>query len=377
MAINGDGYFVVQPPAGFVGNTPTFSGVDSYTRRGDFHLNAQGYLVNGGGYYLEGVLIDPTTGNPVGNVAAPLQFQNNFLPANPTTQVSYGINLPTTPQTTAYNPTVPNSELLNPADFTAGNDPTVAGTGVVIGSDTTTFLNESIDGGAITVYNANGTPANLQLRWAKTDSVVAGGADTWNLFYETNSSATGTQPAWQNVGSNFVFDASGQLNPPITSLAVSGVTINGMPVGNITLNSPTGSLTQFASTNKTATVNNIQQNGYAAGELQSISVTNTGTISGTFSNGQNVALAQVPLVHFNSADNLRALDGGAYQATVESGPALIGASGKIVGQSLEGSNTDIATEFTKLIVTQQAYSANTKVITTANQMSQDLMNILR
>jgi flagellar hook protein FlgE len=82
-------------------------------------------------------------------------------------------------------------------------------------------------------------------------------------------------------------------------------------------------------------------------------------------------------VHFNSPDNLKSIDGGAYQETNDSGPALAGASGKIVGQSLEGSNTDIATEFTKLIVTQQAYSANTKVITTANQMSQDLLNILR
>ena len=72
-----------------------------------------------------------------------------------------------------------------------------------------------------------------------------------------------------------------------------------------------------------------------------------------------------------------ALDGGAYQATSDSGAALQGATGQILGQSLEGSNTDIATEFTKLIVTQQAYSANTKVITTANQMSQDLLNILR
>ena len=106
-------------------------------------------------------------------------------------------------------------------------------------------------------------------------------------------------------------------------------------------------------------------------------MSDTGIISGTFSNGQTIALADVPLVHFNSPNNLIALNGGAYQASVDSGQALAGASGKIVGQSLEGSNTDIATEFTKLIVTQQAYSANTKVITTANQMSQDLMNILR
>jgi flagellar hook protein FlgE len=375
MAINGDGYFVVQPPASFVGNTPVFTGVNSYTRRGDFQLNAQGYLVNGSGYYLEGIPIDPTTGNPAGNAATPLQFQNNFLPANPTTKVSYGVNLPTTPSTTAFDPTIANSELLNPADFSV--DPTVAGTGTVVGDDITPFLNESVDGGAVTVYNATGTPANLQLRWAKTDSVAAGGSDTWNLFYQTDSSATGATVAWQNVGTDFVFNSSGQLNPPITNLTITSVTINGVPLGDITLDSPTGSITQFASTNGIPTVNNMQQNGYAAGELQSISVTDTGTISGTFSNGQNVALAEVPLVHFNSADNLKSLDGGAFQATVESGQPLAGASGKIVGQSLEGSNTDIATEFTKLIVTQQAYSANTKVITTANQMSQDLMNILR
>ena len=63
--------------------------------------------------------------------------------------------------------------------------------------------------------------------------------------------------------------------------------------------------------------------------------------------------------------------------TDESGPPIYGASGKIVGSSLEGSNTDIADEFTKLIVTQQAYSANTRVITTSNQMVQDLLNMLR
>ena len=63
--------------------------------------------------------------------------------------------------------------------------------------------------------------------------------------------------------------------------------------------------------------------------------------------------------------------------TDESGPAILGAPGKIVGGSLEGSNTDIADEFTKLIVTQQAYSANTRVITTSNQMVQDLLNMLR
>jgi flagellar hook protein FlgE len=377
MAINGDGYFVVQQPGSFSGSSPIFSGVASYTRRGDFQLNANGYLVNGSGYYLEGIQIDPTTGLPAGSLASPLQFQNNFLPANATTQISYGLNLPTTPKTTAFNSAVANSELINPTDFTALHNPLAAGTGIVIGADVSTFVDESVDGGAVTVYDSAGTPANLQLRWAKTDSVANGGSDTWELFYQVSSTATGTNTAWQNSGQQYIFDAAGKLSPPVTNLTLTAVTLNGTAIGDITLNSPTGSITQFANTSGNSTVNMMQQNGYAAGQLQSIAVTGTGTITGTFSNGQNVALAEVPLVHFNGPNSLKALDGGAYQATDESGPAIAGSSGKIVGQSLEGSNTDIATEFTKLIVTQQAYSANTKVITTANQMSQDLLNILR
>ena len=319
--------------------------------------------------------IDPTTGNPSGSIPAPLQFQNNFLPAAPTTQITYGVNLPAKPTTPSSSAATANSELLNPTNFTV--DPTVAGTGTVVGADVSTFVNESVSGGSVTIYDATGTPANLQMRWAKTDSVAAGGSDTWNLFYQTNSSATAGQVAWQNAGIDFTFDATGQLNPSVTTIPLNGVTLNGAVIGNLTLSSPLGSVTQFSSSSGVPTVNNLQQNGYAAGQLQSIAVNNNGIVAGTFSNGQNINLAEIPLVHFNSPDNLKSIDGGAYQETNDSGPALAGASGKIVGQSLEGSNTDIATEFTKLIVTQQAYSANTKVITTANQMSQDLLNILR
>ncbi len=108
-----------------------------------------------------------------------------------------------------------------------------------------------------------------------------------------------------------------------------------------------------------------------------MAVNDSGLVVGTFSNGQNIDLASITLSHFNGTNFLKALDGGAYAVTDKSGPAIIGASGSISGSSLEGSNTDIADEFTKLIVTQQAYSANTKVITTANDMVQSLLNVLR
>jgi flagellar hook protein FlgE len=535
MAISGAGFFNVQKPMGIVDNVPVFNGVTNYTRRGDFQLNANGNLVNGAGYYLLGVTVDPKTGNPIGNVPRVLQFQNNFIPAQATTKITYAANLPTKPATVASS-TAPLGTLtasggLNPADFTVnpqiagtpaapytnttfsgsavnnklaapvpitastllsgaagtnsitsnfsagppadtitvngktitfhsgGGDtgsaalgtlsidlaaPTAtignlltaidqitgtatpstvsggaiqlntgtlsnlsvtssnaaafgalgfpatvsatrggggtAGAGVVIGSDTTVFANESISGGAVTAYDATGTPVNLQLRWAKTDSAALGvpHTDTWNLFYQSNPNATGGQTAWINAGTNFVFGTNGALiSPSGSSITLSNVAVGNQPLGNLTFNFGSGGLTQYASVGGTTTINQIQQDGYAAGQLQSVAVNNSGLVVGTFSNGQNLNLAAVSLSHFNGPNYLKPLDGGAYAATDQSGVAIAGATGTIAGSSVEGSNTDIADEFTKLIVTQQAYSANTKVITTAQTMVQDLLNVLR
>jgi flagellar hook protein FlgE len=525
MAINGDGFFSVQKATGVVDNVPVFSGVTDYTRRGDFQVNANGNLVNGAGYYLMGVDVDPKTGNPTGNVPHVLQFQNNFIPAQATSAIQYGANLPTQPKTpassTAASGTLTADGGINPADFASnplpvgtpaapftdntitgsaamnqaatpapitaatalsgtapsnslptsfangdtitvdgttihfvttgtnlaasppvidvtdnvgtllteignvtGVAPTInastgaitlhtgtaqnlnitssssafsalgfsspvvaarggggtAGTGVVTGNDLTTFTNESISGGAVTAYNAAGTPVNLQLRWAKTDSAAlgAGHQDVWNLFYQTSTTATGTGVVWVNSGTNFVFGANGSLASPTgSSISIGGVTVDGQSLGTLSVNISSGALTQFATTSGAATINTISQNGFAAGQLQSVAINNSGIVVGTFSNGQNIDLASVTLSHFNGTNYLKALDGGAYEVTDLSGPAIAGASGKIAGSSLEGSNTDIADEFTKLIVTQQAYSANTKVITTANNMVQDLLNVLR
>jgi flagellar hook protein FlgE len=262
-----------------------------------------------------------------------------------------------------------STSTLPAAQPTGGGFP---GHGVVVASDVTTFDNESISGGAITVYNSAGTPVNVQLRWAMT------APGTWNLFYQSDPSATGSQTAWTNVGTNFTFNSNGNLTSPTGGgITIPGLTVGGQSVGDVALNFASGALTQFSSTSGTATVGQITQNGFAAGQLQSVAINNSGTVVGTFSNGQNIDLADITLSHFNGTNYLQALDGQAYAATEQSGAAIEGASGTIAGSSLEGSNTDIADEFTKLIVTQQAYSANTKVITTANDMVQSLLNVLR
>ncbi|MBN9600111.1 MAG: flagellar hook-basal body complex protein [Afipia sp.] len=524
MAINGDGFFAVQKPGSFTDNNPVFDGVDRYTRRGDFTLDKNGYLVNGAGYYLEGIPIDPTTGNVTGSVPQVLRFGSDFLPAQPTTAVTYRANLASYPLTTKHDTSVPGSELINPADFTAnprtvgtppapyfnnstsgtavssklttptpisgasllsggantdsiitnfaagdtitiagspattitftasgglddathipvdstianllskidaanGNTTTpssvsatgvvtlntglandlsittsnagafaalglstpatanrigggTAGTGTVIGSDLQNFIAQSVSGGATTAYDVSGSPVSLQFRWAKVDSATlgAGHVDKWNLFYQVNPNATGSDVAWQNVGTDFTFGANGQMSPAVPSVTLNNPTIGGVPLGNVTVNFGASGVTQFADANGNVQVNDIRQDGFPAGQLQTVSISTNGRVVGNYSNGRNIDLAQIVLATFNGPNFLKRIDGGAFEATDESGGALFGKGGKIVGSSLEGSNSDIADEFTKLIVTQQAYSANTKVITTANQMAQDLLNVLR
>jgi flagellar hook protein FlgE len=580
MAINGDGWFVVAKPTGTSDNQPVFSGVNDYTRAGDFQLNSGGYLVNGAGYYLMGIPINRTTGNPIGSSPQVLQFTNDFVPAQETTAITYQLNLPSTPKSGMLNgsdfeanplagaspaativgngaklatdavasgtATVSTSTAatlaslgINSGDQITINDGvhpvftytstgtdtvanlvsainaahagntldvsaalsggatgklvltgtngtasiTVGGTATadtaigfgagansfqpvnlltqgavapgdtltinvngtpttitfgagagqvatlaqlqsaigaisgvtgtvntangnisltsnnsivinsnppallaefgvnktaaypsndtVIANDVSTFTAESIDGGSITAYDSLGNPVNVQFRWAQT------GAGAWQLFYQSNSNATGTQAAWQNVGTVFNFNATGQLSPPLTSVTLQNLTVNGDNLGNVGLNFGTGGLTQYANTSGTAQVSQLQQNGFAAGQLQSVAVDGQNRITGTFSNGQTIPLAEITLATFNGQNALEALNGGAYAATTSSGPPIYGATGTVHGSSLEASNVDIATQFSHLIVAQQAYSANAKVMTTSDQMIQSLLQVIQ
>jgi flagellar hook protein FlgE len=112
--------------------------------------------------------------------------------------------------------------------------------------------------------------------------------------------------------------------------------------------------------------------------LTNIAISTDGSIVGNYSNGQVAKVGQIGIAQFNASDALKRENGGAYSATMESGAPNYGLNGAtLTGGSVEASNTDISDEFSKMIVTQQAYSANTKVITTAQQMLQDVINIIR
>src|SRR5262249_400693 len=114
----------------------------------------------------------------------------------------------------------------------------------VLGMDVTAFINESIGGGASTAYDQSGAPVNLQLRWGRVDRawLGSGHSDMWNLFYQVNSNATGTQVAWQNAGVNYNFDPNGQMNPLIANTTLNNVTVNGIALGTIQIVHGSGGL---------------------------------------------------------------------------------------------------------------------------------------
>jgi flagellar hook protein FlgE len=153
--------------------------------------------------------------------------------------------------------------------------------------------------------------------------------------------------------------------------------VNGTALGNITLQHGSNGVTQFGDPNGTATETTLTQNGYAAGKFDSVAVDNSGRVIASYSNGQQVDVAQVVTASFNGANELRAVSGDAFAETTGSGSPVISTAPNITGSALEASNTDISTEFSKLIVTQQAYAAGTRIVTTANQMLQQALNMIQ
>lgn len=388
-AINGDGFFVVDQRQSGVGASTQFANSNLYTRRGDFDFDADGYLVNGAGYYLKGQKIDPVTGQIIGSQPDVLRITKDQFPAKATTQIEYSANIPAYPKTNSAVSTTPGSELLNAGTgFTTGANPGIppGGSGTVIGTDLTTFLNRSIPGGSVTVYDTLGKATSVELRWAKISNAATTPAvvnDTWNLFIAENTGATGATVAYRNVGVDITFDNTGKMTAPANgNIVIPPMTIGGNAISPaaapISIVTNGTSLTQNGDTSGQIDARSIRQNGYTAGTLDRVSISNEGQVIGTFSNGQVVPLAQIAVARFNAGNALKRLDGGAFEETIESGAPIVGlGTAALIGGNVEQSNTDIADEFSKMIVTQQAYSANTKVISTAQEMLRDVFNIIR
>ena len=357
MAISGDGYFQVQAKTGEVDGQTTLSGVDYYTRQGDFTMNASGYLTNSAGYYLDGIPVDPTTGNATGTTAEPIKIDTGIIAAKATTTVNYSANLPSDSSVAVISATDLTSSSNYPTEIAA--------------ADNSTFLAESLSGGSATLYDQQGNEVPLNLRWAKTST------GSWNLYYQSNSAATGTAAEWtQATSTAFTFDSTGnRTSPTSNNITLTGLTVNGTALGSTTF-SYGSNLTQYNS-GTTVSQTDITQDGYGSGSYTGLAVSSDGTLTASYSNGKTIDLYKVGVYSFDGDAELLSVSGNAYQATKGSGNAYLSDSSSITSSALEASNVDITDQFSKMIVTQQAYSANSKVISTANTMMQAILDIVR
>lgn len=242
----------------------------------------------------------------------------------------------------------------------------------------------SFSGGAVTIYNGVGAPLDVQLRWVNT-----GAPDEWTLLAKDPAKATGSQ--WTSLGT-FGFTEglpttyeggtfTGTINiPPNTFQGFpNDITLDftGIPSDDGTANHL---LTQFYADD--IAVYRLDQDGYQAGILTDVFINDFGYVVANYDNGRSQVLFQVPLATFASPNELERMDGGSFKRTPESGDALVAESGQsgagdIVASAIEQSNVDLADEFTKMIVTQRAYSANSRTVRTADEMLEEVVNLKR
>ena len=351
LAISGQGFFPVSLPSGSVNGAPTFNNQKYFTREGDFKLDANGFLVNSTGHFLNGWPIN-SSGQVDQTTLTPLQVgQSGYAPV-PTSSATIAANLPATPSSTAPVTT------------------------------------------EMPVYDALGTPRNLELTWTPSAT-----PNVWSLSIAQQGSATALATVDVKFGTAGNAAASAGTIGAVTTTsgtattttyaagqqATVGITANfGLGAQPISINlgsfGATDGVTQFAG--NAYNLVSLSQNGVQPGGFSGVSFQTNGNVTVNYDNGQSRVLAQVPIVTFPSPNSLKSQDGQAYSSTKESGTPRVNQSGSngagaLVTSSLESSNVDIAAEFTKLIVAQRAYSANTKMVTTADELLQQTIDMKR
>ena len=326
FAIQGDGFFAVD-----------MGGQSEYTRNGSFSLDANGNLVTADGGFVKGWQAD----------------QNGNVSVNASTG----------------HLKIPVGQIINPVTTSSlkigGNLPADATTGTVINA-------------GINVFNSLGTSIPLRAEFTKIAN--AAGAVNWqvrvfdsgnNLIsgpaavtFDLNGALTSTAPTVTQAQLNTIAGTSGTWN-------ASGMALDFGTATDPDRLSGAGGLNTAAA---------LSQDGSAVGSVIGFSVSEQGLISGTFSNGRSQAIGQIALATFANPNGLLKQGGSLYSESANSGNAQIGVAGQggrgtLSGGTLEMSNVDLAAEFTNLIVAERGFQANSRVITTSDQILQDLVNL--
>ncbi len=248
---------------------------------------------------------------------------------------------------------------------------------------TSSVLTMASHGSTVEIYDSLGSKHTVNIKWAKTGTTTDGGTE-WNMIIQVAEPAeinfSGTGPS--NVITGAVrFDSSGAISSFYpSSFTFSGN--NGSAAGqsvslNFGLNTEFDGLTSF---DKDSATEYINQDGYEGGTLTDKTIDQTGTIIGAFSNGQSLALAQVGMATFTNDEGLFSEGGNVFSATANSGEPVYGAAstgskGTISSSKLEQSNVDLSRSLTQLIIVQRGFQANSKTITTSDEMLNTLLQL--
>jgi flagellar hook protein FlgE len=387
ISISGNGFFVVNDLA----DTSQSGATYLYTRAGSFVPDENGNLKNTAGFYLQGWEIQSdgsiTTNQNELSALQTVNIRNLTGTAEATTQVSIKANL--------QSSEVPGSVAYDP----------VADIGNIANGTTPPLFERSVQ-----VYDSQGTARTLTMGFYRED-VTPTPSNTWNVEIYMNPptdldpgsdiSASGTDGV---VASGTVaFNGDGTLiaDPVYSTLldangnAVLNFELNPVDVDplapppalrapmDITINFGSDGMTDgFTQFDAPSVLVSSDSNGSVFGALAGVRVDEDGTVVALFDNGTRQNIYKLPVAMFNNPSGLIAKTGNTWIASAESGDfnlqqATQGGAGSIAPGTLEASTVDLATEFTKMITTQQAYSASSRIITTADEMLDELLRLKR
>jgi len=333
VGITGRGFFVVKDVS---------TNVDYYTRAGHFNLDTDGYYVTPHGLRVQGYLYDSTGTNLIESLTDIQLTNRNMAAPRVTSEASMVLNLDATETALTWDPANPGG--------------------------TSNYST------ATRIYDSLGNAHNIQVYFTKTGAQ----AWDWNAMIDGSDVQGGTAgtPVLYGNGS-LAFDNNGQLTTAMPGSFYSGAITfgNGLAASATTLDF-SGS-TQYGSP---SAIQSVSQDGYASGYLAGVVIDSDGTISGNYTNGVTQDIAQLVLADFVNLYGLARQGSQLYMATSESGDPLydqagMGGMGTVASGMLEEANVDLAAEFIKMMINQRGFQANSKVITTTDEMMASLIAI--
>jgi len=338
VALEGNGFFVVGDTA-----EDRF-----YTRAGNFFLNEDGYLVNAAGKYVLGF--------------TRLDANNNIIPSGPLNLINLAATQTAGPQQTSF------FEIFSNLDVRSA-----------VGSQYSA---------STTIYDSKGAPHTVTITF--THNGLVGGNDQWayDVTIPGADVVGGTAGTPYSIAAgNIEFDGTGTVVVPgaDVQIGIPAFTNGADPIAAADLQwrlydaNGTPIITGYPLPSSTSATNT---DGYPPGNLTSLVVDSNGIIQGVFTNGQVIELAQLAVAQFNNPKGLLRLGRNLYAETNASGNPSIGAAdtggrGTVIGSSLESSNVDIATEFTRMLVFERGYQANSKIITASDTVTQTAIGLIR